>query len=136
VQWRVGEENRALRSALGYEGWGELSEPSTLPASLRAFRSSSAVNHPGGKRRLEKLSDLLDLGSELSVPPNNKPHGSGKQYQRPRCLLATKWEILASAMFTGSGAHSLPQRVEPSPNTLHSQSFSLPKRLRAPFPSP
>jgi hypothetical protein len=68
-----------------HTGGIKLREPDTLTSSLSIFRPWNSVR---GKR-LVKSNDIRDLGTELSVPPSNKPHTGGEQLLRLSNLLAT-----------------------------------------------
>jgi hypothetical protein len=57
----------------------EQRDPGSLLADIRAVRFHSAASHLAVGRILGKLSDPLDLGTELSVLPSNKPH-TAEQY--------------------------------------------------------
>jgi hypothetical protein len=90
---RVEEANRALSSTLEGEG---PREPCTLLTNLSAFRHHLAVNHPAGRRSLQKLGHLPDMGSELLVPPDREAVLQAEQVlvigsELPACTAIHRW---------------------------------------------
>jgi hypothetical protein len=72
-------------------GGGAQGELSPLPASFRTFGPLYTLSVGG--RRLEKLSDIWELGSDLSVLPGGKTHGAVRQLWRLNNLPATGSEL-------------------------------------------
>jgi hypothetical protein len=129
VPWacqRVGEANRALKSALARENWEH--------SCLQDSELSDSAQQWTTLRREEagRWGQLQDLGSEFSVPPGSKPHVAGRQLQKlsnPPSVGSGSVPLVSAAIYRQWRPLPATQDGATGPPALHSPSLLLSKLL-------